>query len=70
MNKIVEKMVYDAITSTGVEDIVNKGTDELFGEEFQKQVDEIDMPISKFNALLKLLRKTISKYGEIIKLKL
>jgi type I restriction enzyme R subunit len=69
MNKVVEKMVYDAITSTGVEDIVNKGTDELFGEEFQKQVDEIDMPISKFNALLKLLRKTISKYGENNKVK-
>src|SRR5699024_6307226 len=69
MNKVVEKMVYDAITSTGVEDIVNRGTDELFGEEFQKQVDEIDMPISKFNALLKLLRKTISKYGENNKVK-
>lgn len=69
MNKVVEKMVYDAITSTGVEDIVNKGTDELFDEGFQKQVEEIDMPISKFNALIKLLRKAINKYGENNKVK-
>ncbi|WP_050979185.1 type I restriction enzyme endonuclease domain-containing protein [Candidatus Arthromitus sp. SFB-mouse] len=62
-------MVYDAITSTGVEDIVNKGTDELFDEGFQKQVEEIDMPISKFNALIKLLRKAINKYGENNKVK-
>lgn len=69
MNKVVERMVYDAIISTGVEDIINKNTDELFNDAFQEQVDKIDMPISKFNALIMLLKKTISRYGEKNKIK-
>lgn len=69
MNAVVQKMVYDAITSTGVEDIVNKDTDELFSEDFQKQLNEINMPISKFNALVKLLRNAINQYGKNNKVK-
>ena len=69
MNKRVQQMVYDAISSTGVEDILNNDTDNLFTDDFQKKLDQINMPISKFNALLKLLRKHISEYGKINKLK-
>lgn len=69
MNKVVQQMVYEAISSTGVEDIINNETDELFNEDFQKQVDEINMPITKFNALVKLLRKAISQYGKKNKVK-
>src|SRR5699024_5919947 len=69
MNTVVQKMVYDAIASTGVEDIVNKDTDELFSEDFQKQLNEINMPISKFNALVKLLRNAINQYGKNNKVK-
>ncbi|NLV70404.1 MAG: DUF3387 domain-containing protein, partial [Clostridiales bacterium] len=66
MNRVVEKMVQDAITCTGIEDIVNADSPEdLFGEEVMKQLDEINLPISKFNALLKLLRKAISGYGKV-----
>ena len=61
MNRVVEEMVQQAITCTGIENIVNtdKSVD-LFGDDFMKQLDTIKMPISKFNALLKLLRKAIS----------
>lgn len=70
MNRVVEKMVQDAITCTGIENIVNADKPEdLFGDDFQKQLDEIDLPISKFNALLKLLKKAISGYGRINKIK-
>jgi type I restriction enzyme R subunit len=70
MNRVVEKMVQDAITCTGIENIVNVGEPEdLFSEEFMKQLDEVNLPISKFNALLKLLRKAISGYGKINKIK-
>jgi type I restriction enzyme R subunit len=70
MNRVVEKMVQDAITCTGIENIVNAGEPEdLFSEEFMKQLDEVNLPISKFNALLKLLRKAISGYGKINKVK-
>ena len=70
MNRVVEKMVQDAITCTGIENIVNAGKPEdLFSEDFMKQLDNIDLPISKFNALLKLLRKAISGYGKVNKVK-
>lgn len=70
MNRVVEKMVQDAITCTGIENIVNAGKPEdLFSDEFMKQLDEINLPISKFNALLKLLRKAISGYGKVNKVK-
>jgi type I restriction enzyme R subunit len=70
MNRVVEKMVQDAITCTGIENIVNAGEPEdLFSDNFMKQLDEINLPITKFNALLKLLRKAISGYGKINKVK-
>lgn len=70
MNRVVEKMVQDAITCTGIENIVNAGKPEdLFSDEFMKQLDKINLPISKFNALLKLLRKAISGYGKVNKVK-
>ena len=70
MNRVVEKMVQEAISCTGIENIVNAGKPEdLFSEDFMKQLDEINLPISKFNALLKLLRKTISGYSHVNKVK-
>lgn len=70
MNRVVEQMVKEAITCTGIENIVNANKPEdLFEDDFQKQLDEIDLPISKFNALLKLLRKAISGYGKTNKVK-
>ena len=70
MNRVVEKMVQDAITCTGIENIVNAGKPEdLFSEDFMKQLDEINLPITKFNALLKLLRNAISTYGKVNKVK-
>ena len=70
MNRVVEEMVRQAITCTGIENIVNtdKSVD-LFGDNFMRQLDTIKMPISKFNALLKLLRKAISGYGKTNKVK-
>lgn len=70
MNRVVEDMVKSAITCTGVENIVdeNKSVD-LFSDEFVQQLDSINLPISKFNALLKLLRKAISNYGRTNKVK-
>ncbi len=70
MNSVVEKMVCEAITCTGIENIVNASEpEELFGDDFMDQLGKVKLPISKFNALLKLLRKAISGYGRINKLK-
>lgn len=62
-------MVYNAITSTGVEDIINNETDELFSQEVQDELAKINMPNTKFNALLKLLKQQIKTYRMSNKLK-
>ena len=69
MNKVVQQMVYNAITSTGVEDIINNETDELFSQEVQDELAKIHMPNTKFNALLKLLKQQIKTYSMSNKLK-
>lgn len=70
MNRVVEEMVKSAITCTGIENIVDdhKSVD-LFNDDFLAQLDTIKMPITKFNALLKLLRKAITSYGRTNKVK-
>lgn len=70
MNLVVEEMVKSAITCTGVENIVdtNKSVD-LFSDEFIRQLGSVKLPITKFNALLKLLRQAITGYGRTNKVK-
>ena len=70
MNLVVEDMVKEAITCTGIENIVDdhKSVD-LFSDDFLAELDTVKMPITKFNALLKLLRKAISAYGRTNKVK-
>ena len=70
MNRVVERMVQEAISCTGIESIVNATNHEdLFGDDFSKQLGDVSLPITKFNALLKLLRRTISGYGHVNKVK-
>ena len=70
MNRVVELMVEKAIMCTGVENIVDerKSTD-LYSDEFLKELETVELPITKFNALLKLLRKAITSYGRTNKVK-
>ena len=70
MNAYVSDMVAKAITSTGVENIINADTrQELFDESFEQELAKIDLPISKFHALLALLKKAIGEYGKTNKVK-
>lgn len=70
MNEVVEEMVRRAISCTGVEDVINAdGPDDLYGEETLKELNEMKMPITKFNALLKLVRRAITSYGRTNKIK-
>lgn len=70
MNAVVEEMVRKAISCTGVESVVEAQQGEnLFSDEFIAHLDAIEMPITKFNALLKLLRKSIRSYGKVNKTK-
>jgi type I restriction enzyme R subunit len=70
MNRHVEEMVMRAISCSGIENIVNhKEGDVIFGDDFKKQLAEIEMPITKFNALIQLLKRVISAYGKTNKVK-
>ena len=70
MNRVVEEMVRNAISCPGIENIIdeNKSVD-LFSDEFLTELSTVKLPITKFNALLKLLRKAISSYGRTNKVK-
>ena len=64
MNKYVEEMVRQAITCNGVENIVNaEDAEDIFSEDFEKQMEDVKMPMTKFNALIKLLKKAIKGYS-------
>lgn len=70
MNSVVEEMVQKAIMCTGVENIVEESKSvDLFSEKFIKELNNIKLPITKFNALLKLLKKAITTYGKTNKVK-
>lgn len=69
MNKHVQTMVENAIASTGVEDIINNDKLDLFDEGFIDELNQLGMPITKYNALLKLLGRAIDQYGRTNKVK-
>lgn len=70
MNEVVENMVVEAIQCTGVENIIDDDkTLDLFSEYFLDQLNQVKLPITKFNALLKLLKKAISDYGKTNRVK-
>lgn len=70
MNAVVEDMVRRALSCTGVESVVDaQESQDLFSEEFLHELDKVKLPVTKFNALLKLLRKAIGSYGHTNKVK-
>ncbi len=70
MNRVVEDMVSKAISCTGVESVVDaQQTEDLFSDEFAEELNAIKMPITRFNALLKLVRRAIKSYGRTNRVK-
>lgn len=70
MNEVVEKMVADAISATSVESVIDENkTIDLFSDEMVDRLEQIKAPITKFNALLKLLKQSVTQYGKVNKVK-
>lgn len=70
MNRAVEKMVEEALKCTGIENIVGEEKSvDIFSEDFLREIDAFKMPVTKFNALLKLVKKNIAAYGRSNKVK-
>lgn len=70
MNKHVEKMVQEAILASGVERVMSEGVEEnIFSEEFIRELDELKMPFTKFQILCKLVAQAIKAYSKTNKVK-
>lgn len=65
MNRRVAKMVEEALKYNKVESILEEGEEmDIFGPEFTERLEDIKMPASKLETLIKILRKQITEYGK------
>lgn len=63
MNRAVEKMVAEALKCNAVVDILDTDVEEnIFNPEFIEQLDNIKLPATKLEVLIKMLRKSIKEY--------
>lgn len=70
MNKYVEQMVSEALKFNGVQTILTTESEEdIFGDGILRELDDVKMPHTKFQLLVKLLRKAIKEYRKTNKLK-
>lgn len=64
MNKRVAKMVEEALKYNNVESVLEEGDEiDIFGPEFIERLNDIKMPATKLETLIKLLRQQITDYG-------
>ena len=70
MNKIVEQMVKEALKFSGVEAILDvQDEEDIFGDGFMKELDDVKMPNTKFQLLVKMLKKAIKEYSKTNKVR-
>lgn len=69
MNRAVAKMVEEALKYNKVESILETGEEEdIFSPEYQNRLDDIKMPATKLELLIKMLKKQISEFGKVNKI--
>ena len=69
MNRAVEKMVQEALQCNSVTNILETDVEEnIFSPEFVEQLDNVRLPATKLEVLVKMLRRTIREYGKTNKI--
>ena len=69
MNRAVEKMVEEALKCDSVVSILQTDVEEnIYSSEFVEQLDNIKLPATKLEVLVKMLRKSIKEYKDTNKL--
>lgn len=69
MNRHVEQMVKEAILASGVERLFEEGEEEnIYGDAFVQELEDVKMPYTKFQLLCKLVAKAIKAYGGVNKI--
>lgn len=71
MNKHVEGMVREAIICSGVEQLFNEeeADENIFSDEFIHELEDVKMPYTKFQLLMKMVSKAINVYAQTNKIK-
>lgn len=63
MNRAVEKMVAEALKCNSVVSILETDVEEnIFSPEFVEQLDNVKLPATRLEVLVKMLRKSIREY--------
>lgn len=63
MNRVVERMVQEALRCSSVVSILDTDVEEqIFSPEFSEQLKNIKLPATRLELLVKMLRKTIREY--------
>ena len=66
MNRAVSKMVEEALKYNQVESVLESGEEEdLFSPEYFEKLSDVQMPATKLELLVKMLRKQIQEYGKV-----
>ena len=66
MNRVVAKMVEEALKYNQVESVLESGEEEdIFSPEYFEKLSDIKMPATKLELLVKMLRKQIKEYGKV-----
>ncbi|MCH4040565.1 MAG: HsdR family type I site-specific deoxyribonuclease [Lachnospiraceae bacterium] len=75
MNKVVSKMIQDAVSANDVEVLFSTERDfnssaiDMFSEEYIKKIDAIQMPNTKIRILQQLLNQAIEDFGKVNKIR-
>lgn len=75
MNKKVKKLIQDALLSDGVEELFEETKDfsareiDIFGTDYLKKLDQLNMPNTKIKILQRLLKSAIENYKKVNKIK-
>lgn len=70
MNKHVEKMVQEALQFGGVEEILSTDVKEdVFSEKFTKELEDVKLPFTKFQLLVRMLKRVLQDYSKTNKIK-
>lgn len=66
MNRVVSKMVEEALKYNQVESVLESGEEEdIFSPKYFEKLSDVKMPATKLELLVKMLRKQIKEYGKV-----
>ena len=66
MNRHVEQMVKEAIGCSSVEIVLEKdgGEEDIYSDKFKEELEQVTLPNTRFELLVKLLRRSINEYSK------